>query len=163
MIASFFNLPEIGNHLMTAAFFAACAFVLARAWALVKRVRTFLRERKEWMRTKTDLISELLSITAGSDYAPHAVSYAQFELDKARNITRELSSISILGLLLMIGGILLPSLSQCVALTSGSVSLFAAQLLSFRLHKEIGLLESSANEAFRAVLFKNREEETLRG
>ena len=161
MLANFFNLPGIGNPLIAAAIFAACAFVIARAWALVKRVRDFLRERKERMRMKADLISELLSITAGSDYAPHAVSYVQFELDKARNITRDLSSTSIMGLLLMIGGISLTSLSQLVAFTIGSVSFFAAQVLSFLLHKEVGLLETAANEAFRTVLFKKRDEEKL--
>ena len=161
MLANFFNLPEIGNRLIAAAVFAACAFVIARAWALVKRVRVFFRERKEWMRMKADLIAELLSITAGSDYAPHAVSYVQFELDKARNITRELSSLSIMGLLLMIAGISLTSFSQTVAVTSGFVSLCAAQVLGFLLHKEIGLLETAATEAFRAVLFKKREEEKL--
>ena len=111
---------------------------------------------------KADLISELLSITAGSDYAPHAVSYVQFELEKARNITRDLSSTSIMGLLLMIGGISLTSLSQLVAFTIGSVSLFTVQVLSFLLHKEVGLLESAVNEAFRTVLFKKREEASNR-
>jgi hypothetical protein len=161
MLASLFNLSEIGNHLIAAGIIAAGAFLLPRAWDLVKQVRAFLREQEEWMRLKANLISELLSITAGSDYAPHAVSYVQFQLDKARNIARDLTSMSIMGLLFTLVGVSLTSLPQIVIFVIGSLLFFSAQVLSFFVQRGIGLLETAADEAFHAVLFKKREAEKL--
>ena len=43
----------------------------------------------------------------------------------------------------------------------GSILFFGAQVLSLFVQKYVRLLESAADEAFRAVLFKGRQAESL--
>ena len=168
MLASFINLPDVANGFLAAAIVCAVPFVLTQVWRLVGRVRSLLRDSQASKRRKAGHISELLSVTAGGDYAPHAVSYVQFELDRARNLARDLSSMSVMGTLFTIAGLPMATSANAYVLAAGvfilcigAVSLLSSQVMSFIITKEVLRLERAAKEAFRAILFAPVQPEKL--